>query len=95
MKVNLLHLSLLIFLSAVCPTSAEQGTAAEAARTYQTGLQALARKDDRAALIAFQQAVKLDASHAEAHYQLSVLYGKLSQWKPAIHALPDCDQTRA
>ena len=66
---------------------AEQDTSAEAARAYQTGMQALARKDDRAALAAFQQVVKLNASHAEAHYQLGVLYGKQSQWKPAIQAL--------
>ena len=78
---------LLIFLSVVCLVPAEQGTPTEAARAYQTGLQALARKDDRAALAAFQQAVQLDASHAEAHYQLGVLYGKQSQWKPAIQAL--------
>jgi len=78
---------LLIFLSVVCLASAEKGISTEAARAYQTGLQALARKDNRAAFTAFQQAVKLDASHAEAHYQLGVLYGKQSQWKPAIHAL--------
>ena len=50
-------------------------------------MQALTRKEDVNALAAFQQAAKLDASHAEAHYQLGVLYGKQSQWKPAIHAL--------
>ena len=66
---------------------AEQGASTEAARAYQTGLQALAQKDDRAAFAAFQQAVELDVSHAEAHYQLGVLYGKQSQWKPAIQAL--------
>lgn len=87
MKTPLLSLSLLIFLSAVCPTSAEQDTSIAAARAYQTGLQALGRKDNRTALAAFQQVVKLDASHAEAHYQLGVLYGRQSQWKPAIHAL--------
>ena len=66
---------------------AEQGALTEAVHAYQTGLQALVRTDDRAALVAFQQAVKLDASHAEAHYQLGVLYGKQSQWKPTIQAL--------
>ena len=71
----------------MCLASAEKGISTEAARAYQTGLQALARKDNRAAFTAFQQAVKLDASHAETHYQLGVLYGKQSQWKPAIHAL--------
>ena len=29
----------------------------------------------------------MDASHAKAHYQLGLLYGKQSQWKPAIQAL--------
>ena len=87
MKTNLLCVSLLIFLSTVCLTSAGQDTSAEAARAYQAGMQALTRKEDGKALIAFQQAAKLDASHAEAHYQLGVLYGKQSQWKPAIHAL--------
>ena len=76
-----------MFLSVVCLVSAEQGTPTEAARAYQTGLQALAWTNDRAALAAFQQAVKLDVSHAEAHYQLGVLYGKQSQWKPAIQVL--------
>ena len=87
MKVNLLRLSLLIFLSAVCLTSAEQNTFIEAARAYQAGMQALIQREDGNALAAFQQAVKLDTSHAEAHYQLGVLYGKQSQWKPAIDAL--------
>ena len=87
MKTNLLYLSLLIFLSAVCLTSAKQDTSTEAARAYQTGMQALAQKDDRSALTAFQRAVELDASLADAHYQLGVLHGKESQWKPAIHAL--------
>ena len=87
MKINLLHFSLLIFLSVVCLTSAEQDTPAEAARAYQAGMQALAKKKDHNALAAFQRAVKIDASYAEAHYQLGVLYGKRSQWKPTIHAL--------
>jgi len=87
MKTYLFSSFLLIFLSVVCLVPAEQGTSTEAARAYQTGLQALARTDDRAALAAFQQVVKLDTSHAEAHYQLGVLYGKQSQWKPAIQAL--------
>lgn len=87
MKTYLFCSFLLIFLSIVCLVPAEQGASTEAARAYQTGLQALARTDDRAALAAFQQVVKLDVSHAEAHYQLGVLYGKQSQWKPAIQAL--------
>ena len=87
MKTYLFCSFLFIFLSVVCLASAEKGISTEAARAYQTGLQALARKDNRAAFTAFQQAVKLDASHAETHYQLGVLYGKQSQWKPAIHAL--------
>ena len=87
MKTYLFGFFLLIFLSIVCLVPAEQGTLTEAARAYQTGLQALTRKDDRAALAAFQQAVQLDVSHAEAYYQLGVLYGKQSQWKPAIQVL--------
>ena len=87
MKTNFLYLSLLCFLSTVCLTSAAQDRPVEAARAYQAGLQALAEKKDHTALSAFQRAVKIDASYAEAHYQLGVLYGKRSQWKPAIHAL--------
>ena len=87
MKTNLLCLFLLIFLSAVCLTSAKQDTSTEASRAYQIGMQALAQKDDRNALTAFQRAVELDASLAEAYYQLGVLHGKQSQWKPAIDAL--------
>ena len=71
----------------MCLTSAQQDTSIAAARAYQTGLQALARKDNPAARAAFQRVVKLDASHAQAHYQLGVIYGKQSQWKPAIDAL--------
>ena len=87
MKTNLLCPSLLIFLSAVCLTSAKQDTSTEATRAYQTGMQALAQKDDRSALTAFQRAVELDVSLAEAHYQLGVLHGKQSQWNPTIDAL--------
>ena len=78
---------LLIFLSVTCLAPGEQDTSTEVARAYQTGLQALTRKDDRAALAAFQETVELDVSYAEAHYQLGVLYGRQSRWQPAIHAL--------
>ena len=71
----------------MCLTSAKQDTSIAATRAYQVGLQALAQKDDPAALAAFQQVVVLNAAHAEAHYQLGVIYGKQSQWKPAIDAL--------
>ena len=87
MKTCLFCYFLLIFIFVACFAPAEQGISTEAALVYQTGLQALARKDDRAALAAFQQVIKLDVSHAEAHYQLGVLYGRQSQWKPAIKAL--------
>ena len=87
MKTSRFCFFLWIFLSVVCLVPAEQGTSTEVVRAYQTGLQALTRKDDRAALAAFQQAVQWDASYAEAHYQLGVLYGRQSRWKPAIHAL--------
>ena len=87
MKTNLFRALLSALLSMVCLVSAEQGTSTEAAHAYQTGLQALVRKEDSTALTAFQEAIKLDASPAEAHYQLGLLYGKQSQWKPTIHAL--------
>ena len=87
MKTNLFRTFLLLFLSIVCLAPAEQGISTEAAHAYQMGLQALARKDNRAALTAFQQVVKLDTSYTEAHYQLGLLYGRQSQWKPAIQAL--------
>ena len=85
--MNLLHLSLLIFLSVACLVPAEQDKPSEAIRAYESGVQALTRGEDHNAFAAFQQAVKLDASLADAHYQLGVLHGKQSQWKPAIDAL--------
>ena len=87
MKTNLLWFLLLIFLSVVCFGLAEQSEPTEAARLYQSGLQALDQKEDHNAFTAFQQAVKLDPALAKAHYQLGVLYGKQSQWKPAVDAL--------
>ena len=87
MKTILLSGFLSVLLSTACLAPVAQSSPTEAARAYQTGLQALTRKDDRAALIAFQRAVQFDAAHAEAHYQLGLLYGRQSQWKPAIHAL--------
>ena len=64
-----------------------QGKPDKATRVYALGLQALTRGEDHNAFVAFQRAVKLDASLADAHYQLGVLHGKQSQWKPAIDAL--------
>ena len=87
MKTNLFPTLLLALLSMVCLAPAEQGISTEATHAYQMGLQALARKDNRAALTALQQAVKLDTSYTEAYYQLGLLYGRQSQWKPAIQAL--------
>lgn len=87
MKTNLLGIFLLTLLSMICLASAEQGGTDTAARAYEIGLQALARKADGEALAAFRQAVTLDAAHVDAHYHLGVLYGKQAQWKPAIRAL--------
>ncbi len=87
MKANFFWFLLLGLLSVACLAPAEHGSLDEAARTYEVGLQALDRKEDRSAFTAFQRAVELDPTLAEAYYQLGVLYGKQSQWKPAIDAL--------
>ena len=87
MKTSFLWFLLLIFLSVVCFGLAEQSELTEAARLYQSGLQALDRKEDHNAFTAFQKAVKLNPALAEAHYQLGMLYGKQSQWKSAVDAL--------
>jgi tetratricopeptide (TPR) repeat protein len=88
MKVNLLRLSSLIFLSIACLAPAEEGNQSDkAARAYEAGLQALTQGKNREAFAAFQRAVELDPVLAKGHYQLGVLYGKQSQWKPAIDAL--------
>lgn len=87
MKTNLLRLSFLILLSMAYLAPAEEVKLDEAARAYQAGLQARARGDDHNAFVAFQRAVELDPTRAEAHYEIGVLYGKQSQWKPAINAL--------
>ena len=87
MKTNLLWFLSRIFLSVACFGLAAQSEPSEAVRLYQSGLQALDRKEVHNAFTAFQRAVKLDPSFADAHYQLGVLYGKQSQWKPAVDAL--------
>ena len=88
MRVNILCLSLVIFLSTVCLAPGEEGNPPdEATLAYEVGLQALDRKKDHDAFAAFQRAVKLDPTHTEVHYQLGVLYGKQSQWKSAIDML--------
>lgn len=87
MKTNFLWFLLLIFLSVACFGLAAQSEPSEASRLYQSGLQALDRKEDYNAFTEFQRAVKLDPALAEAHYHLGVLYGKQSQWKPAVDAL--------
>ncbi len=87
MEVNLLRLSLLILLSVAYLAPAEDGKSSEAAHAYEVGLQALTHGKNREAFAAFQRAVELDPTLAEGHYQLAVLYGKQSQWKPAIDAL--------
>ena len=83
MKTNFLCLLLI-----VCLAPAGQGNQPDkAARAYEAGLHALTRGENHNAFAAFQRAVELDPTLAEAHYQLGVLYGKQSQWKPAIDAL--------
>ncbi len=88
MRVNILCLSFVIFLSIACLAPGEEGDPPdEATLAYEVGLQALDRKKDHDAFAAFQRAVKLDPTHTEVHYQLGVLYGKQSQWKSAIDML--------
>ena len=86
MKTTFLCFLLVVLLSVVWLVSAEPDKPTEAARAYQEGLKALARKENRQAFEAFRRAVQLDASLAEAHYQLGVLYGQQSQWHPAVQA---------
>ncbi len=77
-----------MFISGTFLAPAEEGNQSdEAARAYEAGLQALTRGGNRDVFAAFQRTVELDPTHTEAHYQLGVLYGKQSQWKPAIDAL--------
>lgn len=87
METNLLCFSLLVLLSVLCLAPVVQGELSEAVLAYEIGLRALDRKEDHNAFAAFQRAVELDPTLAEAHYQLGVFYGKQSQWKPAIDAL--------
>ena len=88
MKMNLLRLSFLIFLSIACLAPAKEGNQSDkAARAYEAGLQALTQGKNLEAFTAFQRAVELDPTLADSHYQLGVLYGKQSRWKPAIDAL--------
>ena len=87
METNLLCFSLSVLLSVLCLAPVVQGELSEAVLAYEIGLRALDLKEDHDAFAAFQQAVALDPTLAEAHYQLGVLYGKQSQWKPAIEAL--------
>ena len=88
MKANCFSFLLLGLLSVACLAPAEEGNQPDTAtRAYEAGLQALHRKEDPNAFAAFQRAIELDPTLAEAHYHLGVLYGKQSQWKPAIDAL--------
>ncbi len=59
---------------------------------YDEGTQAILRRDYKDALAAFEHAVTLDPSLADAHYRLALLYGrqdhgKQYQWKQAVQAL--------
>ena len=87
MKTGLPYLSLGILLLLASVTAAGADTSDDAAHAYARGMQALARKDDRAAFAAFQRAVQQEPIFAEVHYQLGVLYGKQAQWKLAVNSL--------
>jgi len=61
----------------------------QAAYFYQEALQALSQKDDAAAIVAFRRAVTLDASLANAHYCLGMLYKKQERWQEAIKSFQE------
>ena len=84
MKTTFIRFILIVFLS----ISGLEGFAycadvSEAQRAYQAGMQALSSTQ---AFAEFQRAIALEPSFAAAHYQLGLLYGQQSQWKPAVQA---------
>ncbi|MBI1923604.1 tetratricopeptide repeat protein, partial [Candidatus Poribacteria bacterium] len=58
----------------------------QAVLSYDEGMQALLRQDDEKALAAFQRAVALEPSLANAHYALGMLYKKQERWTEGVRA---------
>ena len=84
MKTTFIRFILIVFLSiSGLEGSAYCADVSEAQRAYQAGMQALSSAQ---AFAEFQRAIALEPSFAAAHYQLGLLYGQQSQWKPAIQA---------
>lgn len=84
MKTTFIPIILIGFLSiSGLEGSAYCADVSEAQRAYQAGMQALSSTQ---AFAEFQRAIALEPSFAEAHYQLGLLYGQQSQWKPAVQA---------
>ena len=84
MKTTFIPFILIVFLSiSGLEGSAYCADVSEAQRAYQAGMQALSSTQ---AFAEFQRAIALEPSFAAAHYQLGLLYGQQSQWKPAVQA---------
>ena len=58
----------------------------EALRAYDEGQRAIFHRDYEKAEAAFQRAVKLDSSLADAHYYLGMVYGSQQKWQSATRA---------
>ena len=83
MKTTFIRFTLIVFLSISGLEGSVYADVNDAQRAYQAGMQALTSAQ---AFAEFQRAIALEPSFAAAHYQLGLLYGRQSQWKPAVQA---------
>ena len=66
--------------------SQAKSVAHQALRAYDEGQRAIFHRDYDRAAAAFQRAVELDSSLADAHYYLGMVYGSQQKWQSATRA---------
>ena len=77
----MLSLSVLIASSALA-----QGVSPESAEKYNAGQELFKKRQFQRALVAFEEAVKIDAKNAPAYRAMGTTYRKLRNYKKAIEA---------
>src|SRR4030095_2910879 len=77
----------------VLSTSTERSS--EAKRLYEEGMKLVESGQFQLAVETFQQAIKLDATYADAYAALGRTYFKMRQWQPAIDNLRRASELNA
>jgi tetratricopeptide (TPR) repeat protein len=86
-KRAVIHSLLVVTLMAAFDVGCSRDPNVRKQRYFESGQRYLQKGKYPEAVIQFRNALQVDSSYADAHYQLARVYSRMEQWTPAYHEL--------